>query len=180
LGYIGAVDLHFNVMHLVAYRTEHRFQNDDRNTAFGRPRRRASTSSYVLTPPKFLISHSYRWKDCGIEETFGELLQKAFLSGPDSLPAASEGGSEDETDDDLIPDVWVRKFDAEHNSVTETGQWWEHQPASAKLRDVFSVSEKRSESEQKQWAVEVVEKKGDYVVALVSDNGVEMGKAVGE
>jgi hypothetical protein len=109
-------------------------------------------------------------------------VQKAFLSDPDLLLGDSKEGNDDETDADAIPDVWVRKFDAEHNSVTDTGIWWEHQSENAKLRDVFSNSENGRESEQHQWdvEVEVVEKKGDYVVALVNDNGVELGKVVGE
>lgn len=107
-------------------------------------------------------------------------MQKAYLPGPESLLDAPEGENDDEADDEPIPDVWVRKYDTARNSVTKAGQWWEHQPETVKIRDIFSVSGDRSDTEQKQWSVEVVEKKGDYVVALVSDNGVEMGKAVGE
>jgi hypothetical protein len=111
---------------------------------------------------------------CGVEMTFGELLQKAYM-------APDEGGDEEEADeDDLIPDVWIRKWDPGHNAVTKTGQWWEHQNETLKIGDVFKAAEAGSaDMSQKKWCVEIVAKKGDYVVALVNDNGQESGKALG-
>lgn len=93
----------------------------------------------------------------------------------------SNEGTEDSSDDDedAIPDVWVKRWDTDRNSVTRTGQWWEHQPDHLKVRDVLS-SVKCPESTQSRWVIEVVAKKGDYVVALVGDNGIERGKAVGK
>jgi len=118
-------------------------------------------------------------RTCDIEETFGELIQKAFVSADGE--GADEGEGDDECDDDVIPDVWVKKWDTDHNTVTKTGQWWEHQPETLKIREVFATAGSSSSddtSQKQQWKVEIVAKKGDYVIALVNDNGKELGKAV--
>ena len=106
--------------------------------------------------------------------TFGELLQKTYM-------APDEGGDDEAADeDDIIPDVWIKKWDPGHNAVTKTGQWWEHQDESLKIGDVFKGAEAGlTDGSQKKWYIEIVAKKGDYVVALVNDNGQELGKALG-
>ncbi|KIM21918.1 hypothetical protein M408DRAFT_12331 [Serendipita vermifera MAFF 305830] len=117
---------------------------------------------------------------CGVEETFGELLQKAFLPDPTRYTKGSDQEDEDESsdeEDDVIPDVWIKRWDPDRNCVTTTGQWWEHQPDNLKVRDVLSGI-KMPENSAKRWVIEIVAKKGDYVVALVDDNGAERGKAV--
>jgi hypothetical protein len=92
-----------------------------------------------------------------------------------------EGGDDEEADeDDVIPDIWVKRWDPGHNAVTKTGQWWEHQNEALKLRDVFMTAEAGSaDISQKKWCVEIVTRRSDYVVALVNDNGQELGKALG-
>ncbi|KIM20450.1 hypothetical protein M408DRAFT_48750, partial [Serendipita vermifera MAFF 305830] len=83
-----------------------------------------------------------------------------------------------EDEDDVIPDVWIKRWDPGRNSVTATGQWWEYQPNNFKVREVLSGIE-IPESSGRRWAIEIVAKKSDYVVALVHDNGAEKGTAVG-
>jgi hypothetical protein len=98
--------------------------------------------------------------------------------------AADEGGNcdgDEEDEDDILPDVWVKRCDPKHNTVTKTGQWWEHQDESLKIRDVFKTAGGDPEElSQKKWCVEIVAKKGDYVIALVNEEGKELGKVLGE
>ena len=70
--------------------------------------------------------------------------------------------------------VWVFKFNAKHNSVTKA-----RHGGSIKLRarsSPMSSQFQRGEVKMNRSS----RREGDYVVAVVSDNGVEMGKAVGE
>lgn len=112
-------------------------------------------------------------RHCGLDETIGDLIVKAFVNANgDGETEGSDDEDEDDGDSDLIPDVWVKKWDPGHNSVTKTGQWWEWQNESTKIRDIFPTTPGAKGS------VEVVARKGDYVVALIEDNGVEKGKVL--
>ncbi|KIM24271.1 hypothetical protein M408DRAFT_331810 [Serendipita vermifera MAFF 305830] len=108
---------------------------------------------------------------CDFEGTIGELTLKAFVNA--NGDGETEGSEdEDEGDINLIPDVWVKKRDPAHNSVTKTGQWWEFHSELTKIRDIFPTTPGSKGS------VEIVARKGDYVVALTEDNGVEKAKVL--
>jgi len=133
-------------------------------------------------PPQYSLTiRSIFCLACNVDATFGELLQKAFMV-PDAPEGAAENEEdEDENEDEMIPDVWIKRWDTTHNSVTKTAQWWEHQDESLKIREVFErAAGGTADLSQMKRSIEVVARKGDYVVALVNDNGQELGKALGK
>jgi len=85
------------------------------------------------------------------EKTFGELAND-FLDNEEAS----------------LPDFWIRKVDPKQNCVTPTNAWWEFQDAEVKLGDAFSNVEGRDTRR-----IELIAREGDYVMALIHDNGME-------
>jgi hypothetical protein len=77
-------------------------------------------------------------------------------------------------DEEILPDFWIRKVDPEQNCVTLTNAWWEFQPAKVRVRDAFSNVE-----QQEARRLELIAREGDYVMALIHDNGMEKCHPVG-
>lgn len=95
-----------------------------------------------------------------MDNTFGELAEAMMEAG-------------DDDDNDVPPvDVWIKKRDPVHNCVTQSCHWWEYQTPDIRVRDAFP-------GEKDGCKVDVVAKNGEYVVALIEDNGREKCKAVG-
>jgi hypothetical protein len=91
------------------------------------------------------------------EKTFGELAND-FL----------------ENEEATLPDFWIRKVDPKQNCVTPTNAWWEFQDAEVKLGDAFSNVEGQDARR-----IELIAREGDYVMALIHDNGMEKCHPVG-
>ena len=111
---------------------------------------------------------------CSVEMTFGELRQKAGAFH-------GMGGEDDESHEaKVLPDIWIKKWDPGRNSVTTTGQWWEHQDDSLRISNVLQAAPGGpADISQNELSVWIVSKTGDYVIALVNDNGREFAKVVG-
>ena len=90
------------------------------------------------------------------ERTFGELADD-FLANEKTLP-----------------DFWIRKVDREQNCVTRTHAWWEFQEANVRVGDAFSNVEWQGGR-----TIELIARKGDYVMALIHENGQEKCHPVG-
>jgi hypothetical protein len=80
----------------------------------------------------------------------------------------------------VLPDIWIKKWDPAYNSVTTSGQWWEHLVGWRKISDVFPAAPGGSaDISKRECPVEIVRAEGKYIVALMSDNGREYGKVLG-
>ena len=114
------------------------------------------TQSLVVSTNASLID------DCSIllaiagEYTFGKLADD-FLA-----------------DHDILPDFWIRKVDREQNCVTPTNAWWEFQDANVRVGDAFSNVEWQGGRR-----IELIARQGEYVMALIHENGIEKCHPVG-
>jgi hypothetical protein len=71
----------------------------------------------------------------------------------------------------FLPDFWVKRADKNSNRVTESNLCWEYQWPYNKVRETPAANDSH--------AVDIVVGRDSYVIVLINDNGVEMGKVVG-
>jgi hypothetical protein len=109
----------------------------------------------VSTNPSSMIYYSTFLAIAG-GRTFGELAED-FLAK-----------------EEILPDFWIRKVDREQNCVTPTHAWWEFQEANVRVGDAFSNVEWQGGR-----TIELIARKGEYVMALVHENGQEKCHPVG-
>jgi hypothetical protein len=90
-----------------------------------------------------------------------------------------------------LPDFWCKRSDSSKNQATDSGVWWECQTADRRIADVI-MEEKRTgtrpgkprrlvktESKEQKFEIRSVLENGEYLVALVEQDGRERGMPVG-
>jgi hypothetical protein len=111
------------------------------------------------------------------EDTFSDLVEM-ILESDDSA---------------TLPDFWCKRNDSSKNQVTDSGVWWECQTADRKIADVI-MEEKRTRTprpgkhrrvvkndpKEQKFEIRSVLENGEYLVALVGEDGRERGVPVGQ
>jgi hypothetical protein len=92
-----------------------------------------------------------------------------------------------------LPDFWCKRNDSSKNRATDSGVWWECQTADRRIAEVI-MEEKRTaapgsgkprrpvknETKEPKFEIRSVLENGEYLVALVGQDGRERGMPVGQ
>jgi hypothetical protein len=92
-----------------------------------------------------------------------------------------------------LPDFWCKRNDSSKNQATDSGVWWECQTADRRIAEVI-MEEKRvgkagsgelgrlvkNKPKQRKFEIRSVLEDGEYLVALVGQDGGERGMPVGQ
>jgi hypothetical protein len=92
-----------------------------------------------------------------------------------------------------LPDFWCKRNDSSKNRATDSGVWWECQTADKKIVDAIMEGKRigapgsggvaprlKNVPKQQNFEIRSVLEDGEYLVALVGQDGKERGQPVGQ